>query len=76
VQGTAIDGVGPIHRIEIAVAGSNEWFPFYPTDGIFDESSEAFDADVSAFVPSGAALLSVRVYDEAKNFVVRHVALR
>ncbi len=46
-QGVAIDGVGPIARIEISLAGSDEWTPFYPTDGIFDEQREEFDADVS-----------------------------
>ena len=30
VQGVALDGVGPIARIEIALAGSDEWTPFLP----------------------------------------------
>lgn len=75
VQGVAIDGVGPIARIEISVAGSDEWRPFYPTDGIFDEQREEFDADVSRFAPVLPALLSVRVYDKANNFVVRSLVL-
>jgi hypothetical protein len=76
VKGRAIDGVGPIKRIEIATAGSDEWHPFHPTDGIFDEQAEDFDADVSSFAPQGAVLLAVRVYDDANNFVVRNVALK
>ena len=76
VQGTAVDGVGPIKRIEISVAGTGEWHPFYPTDGIFDEQREKFDADVSSFAPKGHALLSVRVYDKADNFVVLNVTLK
>lgn len=78
VQGVAIDGVGPIARIEISRAGSDEWTPFYPTDGIFDEQREEFDADVSNLVPTNGtpALLSLRVYDKANNFVVRSVLLK
>jgi hypothetical protein len=73
VSGRAVDGVGPIARVELARAGTEEWFPFYPTDGIFDESREEFSADVSSLVPNGAAMLHVRVYDRAGNFVVRSV---
>jgi hypothetical protein len=76
VQGVAIDGVGPIARIEISLAGSDEWTPFYPTDGIFDEQREEFDADVSKIAPVTPALLSLRVYDKANNFVVRSVLLK
>ncbi len=76
VQGVAIDGVGPIARIEISRAGSDEWTPFYPTDGIFDEQREEFDADVSQLAPVTPALLSLRVYDKANNFVVRSVLLK
>jgi len=75
VTGTAVDGVGPISRIEIGVAGSGEWYPFYPRDGIYDQEREDFDVDVSAFAPAGRVILSVRVYDRANNFVVRHVTL-
>jgi len=76
VQGVAIDGVGPIARIEISLAGSDEWTPYYPTDGIFDEQREEFDADVSKLAPALPALLSIRVYDKANNFVIRNVTLK
>jgi hypothetical protein len=76
VQGVAIDGVGPIARIEISVAGSDEWTPFFPTDGIFDEQREEFDADVTKLAPALPALLSLRVYDKANNAVIRNVILR
>jgi hypothetical protein len=75
VTGTAVDGVGPIARIEMGVAGSGEWYPFFPRDGIYDQEREDFDVDVSAFAPGGRAIISVRVYDRANNFVVRHVTL-
>lgn len=73
VSGEVVDGLGPIARIEVAVAGSEEWRPVHPSDGIFDEASETFDADVSAIVPAGAAIVSVRAYDAAGNVVVRSV---
>jgi hypothetical protein len=76
VQGIAIDGVGPIARIEISRVGSDDWLPFFPTDGIFDEQREEFDADVSALVSSLPVLLAVRVYDKANNFVVRNVTIK
>jgi hypothetical protein len=75
VTGTAVDGVGPIARIEMGVAGSGEWYPFFPRDGIYDQAREDFDVDVSAFAQSGGVIISVRVYDQANNFVVRHVTL-
>jgi hypothetical protein len=75
VTGTAVDGVGPISRIEMGIAGSGEWYPFYPRDGIYDQPREDFDVDVSAFAPAGRGIISVRIYDRANNFVVRHVTL-
>jgi hypothetical protein len=70
------DGVGPIARIEVSVAGSDEWFPFFPADGIFDEQREELDLDVKNLVKSLPALLSVRAYDKANNFVVRSVLVK
>jgi hypothetical protein len=75
VRGSAVDGVGPIARIELSVAGSGQWVPFYPRDGIYDQPREDFDVDVSSLSPAGRVLISVRVYDQANNFVVRHVTL-
>jgi hypothetical protein len=76
IRGRAIDGVGPIQRIEVSIVGTDDWYPFDPKDGIFDEQSEDFEADVSSFSPSGPVLAAVRVYDAANNFVVRNVALK
>ena len=75
VTGTAVDGVGPIARIEMGVAGSGEWYPFYPKDGIYDQEREDFDVDISALSPASGVIISVRVYDRSNNFVVRHVTL-
>ncbi len=76
VQGVALDGIGPIQRIEVSLAGSDTWLPFFPSDGIFDEQREEFDFDVSALSARGPALLTLRVYDSAKNSVVRSLSLK
>jgi hypothetical protein len=75
VRGVALDGIGPIQRIEASVAASGEWVPFFPSDGVFDEQREEFDFDVTSLAPRGPALLTVRVYDSANNSVVEHVRL-
>jgi hypothetical protein len=76
IQGIAVDGVGPIQRIEVSLAGSGRFVPFYPKDGILDEQREEFDVDVAGITGAGPALLSVKVYDDANNFVVRNVLLK
>ena len=76
VRAIVQDGVGPIARIEVSVAGSDEWLPFFPADGIFDEQREELDVDVKNLVRSLPALISVRAYDKANNFVVRSVLLK
>jgi hypothetical protein len=74
--GEVVDGVGPIARIEVSVAGSDEWRPIFPKDGVFDQADEAFDADVSALIPQGSYIIAVRAYDAAGNMVSRNVEAR
>jgi hypothetical protein len=76
IHGDAVDGVGPIWRIDAAVDGKNDWRPFLPADGIFDEPAEAFDLDVSSFVGAGNHLVAVRVFDQAGNVVVRDIEVK
>jgi len=76
VQGVALDGVGPIERIELSVVGTDEWYPFFPLDGVFDEVREEFDADLATMAPPGPVLVAVRVFDRAGNSVVRNVMLK
>ena len=76
LRGVAVDGVGPIQRIEVAVSGTQEWFPFFPADGIFDREEERFDIDLSALTLRKPGLLSLRIYDAANNFVVKSVPVR
>jgi outer membrane protein assembly factor BamB len=76
LRGTAVDGLGPISRIEVSVVGTDDWIPFFPRDGVFDEEREAFEIDLTSVAPAGPALVSIRVYDAANNAVVRNVTLR
>ena len=71
--GEVVDGVGPIARIEVSVAGTDEWRPIYPKDGVFDQAAEAFDANLAGFVLPGSQLVAVRAYDTAGNSVTRDV---
>jgi hypothetical protein len=73
LSGEIVDGLGPVARIEVSVAGTDEWRPLFPTDGIFDEPAEAFDIDISSIVPPGAHIVAVRAYDSAGNVVTRDV---
>ena len=71
--GTVVDGIGPIQRLELRIAGSSEWVPFEPRDGIFDQASEDFSLNLQQVTASEKALITVRVFDTAGNFEVRHL---
>jgi len=73
LKGEVVDGLGPIARIEISIAGSDEWRPLFPSDGVLDEPAEAFDVDIASIVPPGAHIVAVRAYDSAGNVVTRDV---
>ncbi|MBK6519188.1 MAG: hypothetical protein IPG04_34885 [Polyangiaceae bacterium] len=73
LSGEVADGLGPILRIELSLAGTDDWRPVFPTDGIFDQASEKFDADVSALIPPGSKLVGVRAYDQAGNVVTKEL---
>lgn len=76
LTGEVADGLGPIARIEVSIAGLDEWRPIFPSDGVFDEPVEPFSADLSAIVPPGSHLLAVRAYDSAGNVVTRDIEAR
>src|SRR5690606_25045831 len=48
LSGAVVDGMGPVARIEVSIAGTDEWLPLSPTDGIFDEAREEFSVELSA----------------------------
>jgi hypothetical protein len=76
LSGTAVDGLGPIARIELSIVGSQSWLPVLPTDRVLDEASESFEVDIASALAPGAAsqLVVVRVFDAAGNSVSRTVA--
>lgn len=71
--GKATDGIGPVQRLEVRVAGEPDWIPVDPEDGVFDQSAENFEVDLAGLLPEDAALLTVRAFDTAGNFQVEHV---
>jgi hypothetical protein len=73
LSGQVVDGIGPIARIEVSIAGSDEWRPLAPKDGVFDEPDEPFDSAISTIVPAGSHILAVRAYDTAGNVVMRDI---
>ena len=73
LQGTVTDGVSIIVRIEFSVVGSKVWYPIFPTDGVFDQTTENFDVDLAGQLPPGPQLVAVRAYDRAGNQVTRTV---
>jgi len=71
LRGHAVDGLGPIARVEIAVDGHSDWHPVAPSDGIFDSADEAFDSDVRTLVGPGSHIVAVRAFDAAGNSVLQ-----
>jgi hypothetical protein len=76
LAGEVADGLGPIARIEISVAGTDDWRPLAPTDGVFDDAAERFEADVSSIVPAGNWIVAVRAYDAGGNSVSKELEAR
>jgi hypothetical protein len=73
LSGEIVDGIGPIARIEVSIAGSDEWRPLAPKDGVFDEADETFDSNIGALVPAGSHILAIRAYDIAGNVAIRDI---
>lgn len=65
LTGVAIDGLGPIARLEVAINGG-EWRPLFPVDDIFDTAEERFEIDLSS-LPSGTHIIAVRATDAGGN---------
>ncbi len=73
LKGQIVDGIGPIARIEVSIAGTDEWRPLAAADGVLDEADETFDANLSSLVPAGSHLLAVRAFDAGGNVVMRDI---
>ncbi len=76
VKADIVDGLGPIVRVDFAVDGRTDWRPLLPKDGVFDEPTEEFDADLSSALSAGPHLIAVRAFDKAGNQVVRDVEMK
>ncbi|HTM44648.1 MAG TPA: hypothetical protein VL137_06810, partial [Polyangiaceae bacterium] len=76
VTAVAQDGVGPIAHMDISLGGSDDWYPFNPVDGVFDEPREELDADVASIVGNVPVLLNLRVFDQAGNSTVRSIPFK
>lgn len=65
LTGRAIDALGPIARLEIAVDGG-DWEPIFPIDDLFDTAEERFEHDLSSH-GTGEHIVSVRATDASGN---------
>ncbi|MCB9595248.1 MAG: hypothetical protein H6719_21195 [Sandaracinaceae bacterium] len=65
LSGRAVDGLGPIARLEYAVDGG-DWVAFFPADDLFDTATESFEVDLSA-VAAGEHVVAVRASDASGN---------
>ncbi len=70
LQGTVIDGVGPIARLEVQIDGKGPWRPITSADGILDEATERVDAPLGL---TGSHVVALRAFDQAGNQVTREV---
>lgn len=73
LRARATDAVSPIARVEVAVDGDTVFRPLGAADGVFDSPTEAVDDDLSALVPPGRHVVTVRAYDAAGNATSREV---
>ncbi len=67
ITGRAVDGLGPVAKLEYAVDGG-EWRMFYPVDDLFDTADERFELDVAP-LPSGSHIVAIRATDAGGNTV-------
>ena len=74
VSGRAIDGLGPIARLEMAVDGG-DWLPILPEDQLLDQAEERFAVPVEDLEP-GSHIVAIRATDAAGNAVSGEVVLR
>jgi outer membrane protein assembly factor BamB len=66
VTGRARDDASPISHVEYTLDGQ-EWRPAAPSDGVFDQRSEAFSVRLPATLPKGPHIVNLRAYDAADN---------
>ena len=66
-----VDTQGPVARFEIALDGKSKWTSIDPSDGVFDDTDESFEINLSRLgLAAGRHLVTLRAYDRAGNVVV------
>lgn len=73
VVGRAVDGLGPIAKLEVAIDG-RPFRPIFPADDLLDTRDERFDLDLSGLDP-GEHIVAVRAYDAGGNSATAEVSL-
>ncbi len=74
VVGRAVDALGPIALLEVAIDGG-DWLPASPEDGILDTRDERFAIPVEGLAP-GPHVIAVRATDAAGNTVSAETTTR
>jgi hypothetical protein len=65
LSGRALDALGPISQLELAI-DTGLYRPFFPADDLLDTRDERFRVDLSKLAP-GTHTLAVRASDAAQN---------
>jgi outer membrane protein assembly factor BamB len=73
LAGKAVDGLGPISKLEYTADGI-EWLLMFPLDGLFDTREEAFELPLQ-LLPKGDLSLMVRATDARGNVGSSEVAV-
>jgi hypothetical protein len=68
ITGEAVDGLGPIVRLELAIDGG-DFHLVFPEDDLFDGARERFAVDAALFLAeaSGDHVVAVRAFDAGGN---------
>lgn len=74
LSGQAVDSLGPIAALEIAVDGE-PFRPLLPRDDLLDTAEEAFDVDLSA-LSAGTHIVAIRATDASGNTGSAEIELR
>ena len=74
LRGRAVDALGPIARIQIAIDGGT-WLDVFPKDSLLDSRSEGFDTALGD-LSSGSHIVAVRVFDASGNQANREITVR
>lgn len=74
VIGKAVDGFGPITRLEYSV-DAQDWHPLPSSDGLLDSEEESFDATLPELA-KGSGVIAVRARDARNNVGTTEVWLK